>query len=287
MANEETEYREKYDKNENFNNFSEEDKSLFLQKKILKTGLKHPNPGIDFSYYDKIFIDLDSLLSRLISEELPADDKIRAELVSFIMELFADFFSNYSDEASIFILYGFKRNKIFDNVYENWNTERYKRFENETVVNFIHKNLLRRLKVYSKTVKNVTVLEYKDAFLIDVIKILDVVEKNAPTLLMSRNPQTLCVLAYYNISIYDGKEIVDRKTYKLIKGNPTVHYSLIPHWFLLKGDKRNGYKGYYRMGPKTTDKYIEKNKEDVISFEDERMKSLEKYKKLYFLKENL
>lgn len=268
-----------------FKDLDDEEKSLFLQKKILRTGLFHPNKDINFRGYTKIFIDLDSLLSRLISEELPVDNRIRNQLIDFIMSNFAEFFSDYADLANIYILYGFKRNKIFDDIYPEWNKERYKRFENESVVNFINNELLRRFKIYSKTVKNVNIIKYKKSFLTDVMKVLNVLENPKEAVILSRNPQILCLLTYYNISIYDGKDMVTRQTYSMIKGYPTVHYSLIPHWFLLRGDKRNGYNGYPRMGPKITDNYIEKNKEGIISFEDSRIKSLEKYRKLYFLKE--
>ena len=186
--------------------------------------------------------------------------------------------------ANILIFYGFKRNKIFDDIYPDWNKDRYKRFENETVIDFVKNKLLKKLKLYSKKVTNVTVVDYKDSFITDIFSVLNIFEIHSNVLIISRNPQMLCLLSYFNLSIYDGKEIVSRKTYYLIKGNPTVHYSLIPHWFLLRGDKRNGYKGYPRMGPKTTDNYIQKHKEKIISFEDERIKTVEKYKKLYFLK---
>lgn len=271
-------------KDEEYNELSSEEKSLFLQKKIMKSGLFHDNPGITFGGYEKIFIDLDSLLSRLISEELPLNDSIRLHLLDYVMECFIEFFSIYSDVANILIFYGFKRNKIFDDIYPDWNKDRYKRFENETVIDFVKNKLLKKLKLYSKKVTNVTVVDYKDSFITDIFSVLNIFEIHNNVLIISRNPQMLCLLSYFNLSIYDGKEIVNRKTYSLIKGNPTVHYSLIPHWFLLRGDKRNGYIGYPRMGPKTTDNYIQKHKEKIISFEDERIKTVEKYKKLYFLK---
>lgn len=268
-----------------FNELSSEEKSLFLQKKILSTGLFHPNEGVEFYNYDRIFIDLDSLLSRLTSEELPVETSIRVELIDFIMMTFTEFFKKYSNYSNIFIIYGFKKNKIFNDIYPEWNLDRYKRLENETVVNFIHNNLIKRLKSYSKKVKNVSIIEYKKAFIIDILKILNVFEKEGFNLIISRNPQILTLLAYYNVFIYDGKDVIDRRTCKMIKGYPKVHHSLIPHWFLLRGDKRNGYKGYPRMGPKITDNYIEKHKGDIISFTDERIKTVEKYRKLYFVKE--
>ena len=268
-----------------FNELSSEEKSLFLQKKILTTGLFHPNEGVEFYNYDRILIDLDSLLSRLISEELPVETSIRVELIDFIMMSFTEFFKKYSNYSNIFIIYGFKKNKIFNDIYPEWNLDRYKRLENETVVDFIHNNLIKKLKSYSKKVKNVSIIEYKKAFIIDVLKILNVFGKEGFNLIISRNPQILTLLAYYNVFIYDGKDVIDRRTCKMIKGCPKVHHSLIPHWFLLRGDKRNGYKGYPRMGPKITDNYIEKHKADIISFTDERIKTVEKYRKLYFVKE--
>ena len=255
-------------------------------KKIIRTGLFHENPEINFLDYSKIYIDLDSLFSRLIDEDMPNDKDLRHEVVSSILNIFKDFMYFYAEHCRIYLIYGFKRLEIFNKIYPNWCIERYKRYENEDVMKYLKNDLLKRLQKFTLAVSNVDMIEYRDAPVLEVLRDVKVSE-DSNILVISRDPHYLCILPYKNIDIYNGKNILNRNNYYTERNMTQLHYAFIPNWFLLRGDTRNGYEGIKGFGPKKADDYIQKNKTEILKGEDPKFKELEVYRKLYFLNELL
>ena len=155
MSNKKEEFKKKW------NDFYEETQKeenkakIDLRKKIVRYGLFHPSPDIDFFNYKKIYIDLDSLLSLILKDDIEFTKETRNELASYILEVFKDFFSFYKDTAQIYVIYNLAPNTSFMKIYPDWCKERYTRYENENVMDFIKKDLLPRLRKFSKVVKNV------------------------------------------------------------------------------------------------------------------------------------
>jgi len=254
-----------------------------LRKKIVRYGLFHPSPDIDFFKYKKIYIDLDSLLSLVLKDDIELNKETRNDLASYILEVFKDFFSFYKDTAQIYVIYNLAPNTSFMKIYPDWCKERYTRYENEMVMDFIKKDLLPRLRKFSKVVKNVEIIHAKDAVVLEVFKMVDYHNDAVNSIVISRDPHYLCVLAYYDINIYNGKNIINRDTYKDEREYPKVHYSLIPAWYLICGMKRNEYPGKNKFGPKKTDDYIENHKSTIIDESDFILEDIIKYKNLFYL----
>lgn len=272
-------YNNKYHKKE-----KKEFKTSDLQKKTIKDGLIPSSPYINFTEFENIYIDLDSILSIFIAYEIPTDKEERMDLLISILSYFKDFFHMYGESYTIYILYGFKK-EVFNEIYEDWQSDRIKRLFNKTVLDFILKDLVKRLSKIADKSRNIFVKEWKEAFVIDVLRDLEKYEDPSECILITRNIQSLCLLPYYNISIYNGSKIIDKYNYKNNKNYPHVDKSFIPAWFLIRGDLRNNYHGKPLYGVIKTDKYIRDNKIDCIDMESDFFKDIIQYKKLYFLKE--
>lgn len=260
----------------------ERDRIAFL-KRIVKSGLFHINPDIDFYKFNKIYIDLDSILSLVIKEDLPASKYLKKEMSSYILDAFRDFFQFYDDTAQIYIIYNFKVNTPFNKIFEGWCKERYSRYTNKDIMSFIKNDFLKRLKKYSEAVQNVEILEAKDATVLTILRMMNMNEDNTKSLILSRDPHFACVLSYHNTSWYNGKNIINRDNYINEKEIPNVHYSLFPNYYLICGMKRNEYPGKLKFGPKKTVDYIQAHKPTIIDLSDFIYEDVIAYKDLFFI----
>lgn len=275
--------KEKWSKFYDDNISAEEEGKVQLVKSVIKNGLFHPNRSIDFYKYEKIYIDLDSLLSLALKVDLPLDELLKHDLSSYILELFQQFFYFYDTNSQIYIVYSFNPNNSFTKIYPNWCKERYDRYGNVDIMKFIKNNLLRRIKKFSDVVKNVELVKSKDAPILSILASFEFNVDNRKSIVLSRDPHYQCLWAYHEFNIYNGKNIINRKTSLKDKDTPNLHYSLYPHYYLISGMKRNEYTGLNKWGPKRTADYITKNKASIISFEDKVFDTIKEYKDLFFL----
>lgn len=261
----------------------EKKEMLWLQKRIFRNSLFHKMPSVDYYDYQKIYIDVDSIFSRFIADNLPLDENDRKELLNSIMRDVSFLIGFYSDDCRIIFIWGLKENTIFTNIYKDWQKERNGRLKNDGPISFIKNEFLPRMKLVAKKIRNISVVEYKDSFVTEIARRFETHKDAKDSLIISRNTQCIALLAYYDTNIFNGKELVSRSTYRTMKEYPDVHYSMIPWYYLIKGDERNGYKGVKGLGRVNTIRIIEKEKEKIINESHSRIQGVLKYKPLYFI----
>lgn len=255
-----------------------------IQKKIIRDGLLPSSPLINFIEYEKIYVDLDSILSIFIRFPIPEDKEERMDLITNIMGVFKEFFTIYGESHMIILKYGFKP-EVFKKVYPKWQNVREERLLNEVVLNFITHELLPRFRRIATKLENIFLEEWSEAFLIDIIQSFELNDNAKKSIVISRNPQSICLLAYYDANIYNGSKIITKDNYRSVKNYPDVDRSFIPIWFLIRGDERNEYKGVSKYGIKKTNDFINKNKIECVDLSHDLFKKIKEYKNLYFLKE--
>ena len=260
----------------------EEKKEFDLIKEILIKGLFHINMDVNFYDFDKIFIDLDSLLSIVIREELSTDKDKRIKLAHTIADAINEFIEAYIDTNTINIYYNLDDYKVFREIYPEWCKVRKERFSNESMVGFLHKYIISNLKKAANKINNFNVIKCDDA---PVITIFNDIKLN-PTLkyvIISRDPHYNCIMAYYNVSIFNGRDLVDRSSLKYAKDLPNINYTMLPFYYLIRGLDRNEYKGARLYGHKKTEKYINDNYETLITWENPLLEEVKDYKNIFFL----
>lgn len=266
----------------NYKKKEEEKKDFNLVKQIIIKGLFHINMDIHFYDFDKILIDLDSLLSIVIREELSTDRDERIKLAHTIADAINEFIEAYIDTNTINIYYNLHEYKIFKTIYPDWCKIRSERFNNEAMVGFLHKYIITHLKKASTKINNFNMIKCNDAPIIDIFNDI----KLNPTLkyvVISRDPHYNCIMAYYNISIFNGRDLIDRNSLKYTKDLPNINYTMLPFYYLIRGLDRNEYKGAYLYGHKKTEKYINDNYETLITWENPLLEEVKDYKNIFFL----
>lgn len=254
-----------------------------LAKDVIKTSLFSKANYDNYYDYKMIYIDLDSVLSRIIDLDLPDDLVKRKEIASFIMEQFKEFFMMYDKSAKINIYYAFHKENKFTKIYPNWCKSRYARYDNESIMDFIRKVMIPKLKLFSKVVPNVSIIPCKDSTMLTISREIEFNGDFTESIVLSRDPHFQCILAYYPIAIYDGKNLYNRGTRQGLNNIPNVHYSLIPYYYLMVGMSRNEYKGVNKVGPNTFYKLLEKDKKGIIDFSNNKIKEAEKYKDIFLI----
>ena len=174
--------------------------------------------------------------------------------------------------------------KYFTSIYPDWCKERQARYKNTLMVEFIDKIIITKLKELSKLKHNFNLIKCPDSPIISVFKDIDSnPDKNY--LILSRDPHYSCIWAYHNIAIYNGKELVSRNDYLgFPEYYPTIHHTLIPHFYLIAGMKRNEYHGLDKYGPKKTLNLLKKEYTSIIDESNEIYEKISQYKNLFFLK---
>jgi energy-coupling factor transporter ATP-binding protein EcfA2 len=100
---------------------------------------------------------------------------------------------------------------------------------------------------------------------------------------ISRDPHYNCIMSYYDISIFNGRDLVDRGSLKYLKDLPDINYTMLPFYYLIRGMDRNEYKGVKLYGQKKTEKYINENLTTLITWEDPILEEVKPYKNIFFL----
>jgi hypothetical protein len=85
-------YKKEY---KDFKKDKDKKKDFDLIKEIIIKGLFHINMDVNFYDFDKILIDLDSLLSIVIREELSSDRDVRIKLAHTIADAINEFIEAY------------------------------------------------------------------------------------------------------------------------------------------------------------------------------------------------
>lgn len=262
------------------------DKVKELDLKIIKKGLIPEYSGdiLDKKY---IFVDLDSIFSIFITndDKIPDEYEDRVSLAEDIVGIMKNFLSVHVRYSNIFFFYRLERGSYFSNIYPNWNRSRYLRYNNDEVIDFLHKILINNIRKLSKSIDNVKLIKCKDD---TILTIKEYVKKHdyKEVVIHSRDPHYLCLFHLYkDIFIYDGKSNLTNKTYQIMRAKtlPDIDSFLLPYYFLICGMKRNEYKGKDKYGPKKTIEYIEKYLEDVLKRTDSLTLELKEYRKLFFI----
>lgn len=266
--------------------FDKERGQLDLSKKLIYSGLFYDGDNTAFDEFDKAYIDLDSVVSRVLDYDLPTFKTLSNELVHFIMDVLKDFFIMHGDTMQIYVVYSFDKSKIFTSVYPDWNKKRYERYKNARIMQFLNTALIPRLAKLGNTVKNIEIIKAKDSPVVSILKLLRMNASDANPVVITRDPHYSCLIAHIpNLSIYNGKNVLNAITLKDEKGYPNIHVALLPQYFLLCGMKRNEYAGIKKIGPKTAEKIINEDKLGVINYTNDTIAEVAKYKNLFTFEE--
>lgn len=257
-------------------------KDFDLIKEIIIKGLFHMNMDVNFYDFDKIFIDLDSLLSIVIREELSTDRDERIKLAHTIADAINEFIEAYIDTNTINMYYNLDEYKVFSDIYPDWCKVRNDRFENESIVGFLHKYIINHLKKASGKINNFNIIKCDDAPIITIFRDIKLNPK-LKYVVISRDPHYNCIMSYYDISIFNGRDLVDRGSLKYLKDLPDINYTMLPFYYLIRGMDRNEYKGVKLYGQKKTEKYINENLTTLITWEDPILEEVKPYKNIFFL----
>ena len=265
--------------------YSKKEKEPFnVIKSIINRGLFHPNPDVNFYDFDKILVDLDSILSIVLRYDLPYDKDARFFLASDILDAMKLFIESYIDSNKIIMYYNMDNYKKLIEIYPDWCKDRIQRYHNEYVIGFIHKILLSKLKILAETQSNFYLIKSPDAPILDIFNEI-VLNPSQKYVVLSRDPHFNCILAYNDISIYNGLDLYDRRNFKLVKDIPDIHHTLLPYYYLVRGIDRDEYRGVATYGHKKTEKYIKDNMDTIIIKEDPLYTTVECYRQLFYIKE--
>ena len=273
-----------YYKNEykDFKKDKDKKKDFDLIKEIIIRGLFHINMDVNFYDFDKILIDLDSLLSIVIREELSSDRDVRIKLAHTIADAINEFIEAYIDTNTINIYYNLNEYKVFSDIYPDWCKVRNDRFKNESIVGFLHKYIINHLKKASDKINNFNIIKCDDAPIITIFRDIKLNPK-LKYVVISRDPHYNCIMSYYDISIFNGRDLIDRGSLKYLKDLPDINYTMLPFYYLIRGMDRNEYKGVKLYGQKKTEKYINENLTTLITWEDPILEEVKPYKNIFFL----
>lgn len=272
-------YKKEY---KDFKKDKDKKKDFDLIKEIIIRGLFHINMDVNFYDFDKILIDLDSLLSIVIREELSSDRDVRIKLAHTIADAINEFIEAYIDTNTINIYYNLNEYKVFSDIYPDWCKVRNDRFKNESIVGFLHKYIINHLKKASDKINNFNIIKCDDAPIITIFRDIKLNPK-LKYVVISRDPHYNCIMSYYDISIFNGRDLVDRGSLKYLKDLPDINYTMLPFYYLIRGMDRNEYKGVKLYGQKKTEKYINENLTTLITWEDPILEEVKPYKNIFFL----
>ena len=272
-------YKKEY---KDFKKDKDKKKDFDLIKEIIIKGLFHINMDVNFYDFDKILIDLDSLLSIVIREELSSDRDVRIKLAHTIADAINEFIEAYIATNTINIYYNLNEYKVFSDIYPDWCKVRNDRFKNESIVGFLHKYIINHLKKASDKINNFNIIKCDDAPIITIFRDIKLNPK-LKYVVISRDPHYNCIMSYYDISIFNGRDLVDRGSLKYLKDLPDINYTMLPFYYLIRGMDRNEYKGVKLYGQKKTEKYINENLTTLITWEDPILEEVKPYKNIFFL----
>lgn len=272
-------YKKEY---KDFKKDKDKKKDFDLIKEIIIKGLFHINMDVNFYDFDKILIDLDSLLSIVIREELSSDRDVRIKLAHTIADAINEFIEAYIDTNTINIYYNLNEYKVFSDIYPDWCKVRNDRFKNESIVGFLHKYIINHLKKASDKINNFNIIKCEDAPIITIFRDIKLNPK-LKYVVISRDPHYNCIMSYYDISIFNGRDLIDRGSLKYLKDLPDINYTMLPFYYLIRGMDRNEYKGVKLYGQKKTEKYINENLTTLITWEDPILEEVKPYKNIFFL----
>ena len=272
-------YKKEY---KDFKKDKDKKKDFDLIKEIIIKGLFHINMDVNFYDFDKILIDLDSLLSIVIREELSSDRDVRIKLAHTIADAINEFIEAYIDTNTINIYYNLNEYKVFSDIYPDWCKVRNDRFKNESIVGVLHKYIINHLKKASDKINNFNIIKCDDAPIITIFRDIKLNPK-LKYVVISRDPHYNCIMSYYDISIFNGRDLVDRGSLKYLKDLPDINYTMLPFYYLIRGMDRNEYKGVKLYGQKKTEKYINENLTTLITWEDPILEEVKPYKNIFFL----
>ena len=272
-------YKKEY---KDFKKDKDKKKDFDLIKEIIIKGLFHINMDVNFYDFDKILIDLDSLLSIVIREELSSDRDVRIKLAHTIADAINEFIEAYIDTNTINIYYNLNEYKVFSDIYPDWCKVRNDRFKNESIVGFLHKYIINHLKKASDKINNFNIIKCDDAPIITIFRDIKLNPK-LKYVVISRDPHYNCIMSYHDISIFNGRDLVNRGSLKYLKDLPDINYTMLPFYYLIRGMDRNEYKGVKLYGQKKTEKYINENLTTLITWEDPILEEVKPYKNIFFL----
>lgn len=228
-----------------------------------------------------MYIDLDSCLSILTSMELPDDREEKIILVKELLMQVANFIDMWKNRANLKFYYSFKRTKIFNKYIPEWDEQRNKRLDSGTP-EFIVKQVINKMKKIS--LSNITITECGDSTILYIFRDINKLNLNGyNSLIISRDVHYQCLFRHLqNIEIYNGKHIIDAKTFRHLKDKnkyPDLSVGMLPYYYLLKGLERHSYKGVPKYGSMNSLKYckahqinILQNKDDLINEYKEKLK---------------
>ena len=259
--------------------------SLGIAKKVIEETL-FPEDINTLREYKYIIIDLDSIFSVLLHLDDNPDEKTKMDYLDVIVNYMGRFINYYQHSSFISIYYNMEKYTYFPSIYENWCKERMKRYKTSGIKKLIDDNLVNKLPALEKHLNNFKFVKCEDS---PILKIMEDIESIKESIvIISRDTHYQCLFLYNEENLYlsDGKRIFNKKTINdSKKGYFPVAYSLLPYFYLLCGNKRNEYKGYKRMGEKTTYKYIKEHLTDILQDKDARINEMKPYRRLFFLKE--
>ena len=213
---------------------------------------------------------------------MSTDRDERIKLAHTIADAINEFIEAYIDTNTINMYYNLDEYKVFSDIYPDWCRVRNDRFENESIVGFLHKYIINHLKKASGKINNFNIIKCDDAPIITIFRDIKLNPK-LKYVVISRDPHYNCIMSYYDISIFNGRDLVDRGSLKYLKDLPDINYTMLPFYYLIRGMDRNEYKGVKLYGQKKTEKYINENLTTLITWEDPILEEVKPYKNIFFL----
>lgn len=258
------------------------EKKIEIINTIIHKGLFPDN--IDLGEFEEIKLDLDSILSIMLSEDISEwSPENKLILTRNLVNNFIYFLERYVSNIHVTIYYNMKEYKKFTEIYPDWCKERQQRYLNKEIMDTVDKYIVKKLEKLQLIKPNFVVVDCPDAPILSIYSDLAATTKRV--VVVSRDPHMLCLLPYYDITIFNGRYLVNRNTYYYEKDYCVVRLPFIPAYFMIRGMKRNEYEGKYKYGKKKTEKLINSHMVEIAKQELEDISDVNIYRKIFYLNE--
>lgn len=240
--------------------------------------------NIDAAMRD-IYLDINSIFSILYRSSNPEDE----DLINEIGDGIANLIKKCEDNGStLHFIYHTDKSILHVDTYPDWCKERYERVD-FTKTKFVLKilTIIKNMSMNVKSIKLVNTKNIHPAFYVWV-------KENG----LSKAPKKPVIITkdsvFFGIPLnhllyYNGLKLIDASfDYDFIKEYPNVGKRFSLYYIIIRGDKRNEYKGYPKYGEVASYKYIKEHIVPIsLNGEHPLKEFFDKYKRLYLLEEGI
>ena len=271
------------------NKFKKYDKTIVQMKddfRLVVSSIlnKLLNVDMEHSTVKRIYVDLNSALSIVFRYEDISDD----ELLRITGDAIENFIRKHLENGiTIYLLYNLKPSAVHRHIYPDWCKQREDRVS--ILKSEYLKKILLGFKVYSDQNPNLKIVNCMDVHTAMAIHELDSLY-STPSLILSRDAMFRCLIKS-NICVYNGVDWIEFANLNVRQPEDialTSPHETLAHYYTLRGDIRNEYKGKEGYGIVKSVKYIELNRLKIKAGIDHPLKEfLDKHLPLYSIKHML